>query len=380
MRYMQFFAIGLMLLLTLTLVLPVPRRIERGTWLSRVRNMFATGLTLLLVHFLLQFHLGLRDVGVTPSVMLNLLFFIPASWMVNMGVLYLQRQRKAYRYEWLVGFDVWMIVIFMMLVTLFRSKGSLLNGSREILWIELFCSVLFAVMQFFYLYQQIRELRRMHQSLNEYYDQDMGDILRWLEVSIIILMVLAAPVPLIIFGPNWFLTIYGVLFFGGVYYLIINFMFFVVSRDFRQVQQAIGVVEEDKADADRHPLLEDQKETVVSTLTEKESKRVESAVLQWLASGGHLHNGITVQTAADEMRIPRHQLTAWLKTTDQKLFSSWVTSQRVEEAKRQMVAHPEWSNDIIAESCGFGSRSYFQTVFRKTTGMTPLQFLENNKE
>ncbi|MBO7083643.1 MAG: AraC family transcriptional regulator [Bacteroidales bacterium] len=42
-----------------------------------------------------------------------------------------------------------------------------------------------------------------------------------------------------------------------------------------------------------------------------------------------------------------------------------------------MLAHPEWSNDTIAEHCGFGSRSYFQTVFRKQTGQTPSSFLEN---
>ena len=42
-----------------------------------------------------------------------------------------------------------------------------------------------------------------------------------------------------------------------------------------------------------------------------------------------------------------------------------------------MLSHPEWSNDTIAELCGFGSSSYFQTVFRKQTGMTPVQFMEN---
>lgn len=76
------------------------------------------------------------------------------------------------------------------------------------------------------------------------------------------------------------------------------------------------------------------------------------------------------------MKLPRYQLSAWLKTTEQELFSPWLTYLRVEEAKKQMKAHPEWSNDIIAEHCGFASRSYFQTVFRKNTGMTPMQFVE----
>ena len=51
----------------------------------------------------------------------------------------------------------------------------------------------------------------------------------------------------------------------------------------------------------------------------------------------------------------------------------------IEEAKRQMLNHPEWSNDVIAEQCGFGSRSYFQTVFKKQTGMTPSEFIKQNK-
>jgi len=80
---------------------------------------------------------------------------------------------------------------------------------------------------------------------------------------------------------------------------------------------------------------------------------------RWLEAGGYLRNGITVQQAADEMHVPRYQLTAWLKTTEHEQFSHWLTQLRIEEAKRQMLAHPEWSNDTIAEHCGFGSRSYF---------------------
>ena len=111
-------------------------------------------------------------------------------------------------------------------------------------------------------------------------------------------------------------------------------------------------------------------------MSEKDRQRVEKAVSQWLEAGGYLRNGITVQQAADEMHVPRYQLTAWLKTTEHEQFSHWLTQLRIEEAKRQMLTHPEWSNDTIAEHCGFGSRSYFQTVFRKQTGMTPVQFME----
>ena len=47
---------------------------------------------------------------------------------------------------------------------------------------------------------------------------------------------------------------------------------------------------------------------------------------------------------------------------------------RIEEAKRQLKKHPEWSNDTIAEHCGFSSRNYFQTIFKKQTGVSPSEF------
>ena len=79
-----------------------------------------------------------------------------------------------------------------------------------------------------------------------------------------------------------------------------------------------------------------------------------------------------------EVGVPRHQLTLWLRGTEWELFNPWLTHLRLEEAKKQLVEHPGWSNDIIAEHCGFNSRSYFQTVFKKTTGLSPTEYQQRN--
>lgn len=36
--------------------------------------------------------------------------------------------------------------------------------------------------------------------------------------------------------------------------------------------------------------------------------------------------------------------------------------------------NPEWSNEAVAQHCGFSDCSYFHKVFQKTTGMTPAQY------
>lgn len=51
-------------------------------------------------------------------------------------------------------------------------------------------------------------------------------------------------------------------------------------------------------------------------------------------------------------------------------------SQHVEEAKRTIKQHPEWSVEAVADHCGI-SRSHFQRVFHDITGETPAQYSKN---
>ena len=103
---------------------------------------------------------------------------------------------------------------------------------------------------------------------------------------------------------------------------------------------------------------------------------IAEAARRWLADDNHLRSGITIKTVADEMDIHRYQLSAWLKTTKQGNFSQWITYHRIEAAKRLLTEHPDWSNETVAQACGFSTRNYFQTVFKKNTGLSPAEFIE----
>ncbi len=98
------------------------------------------------------------------------------------------------------------------------------------------------------------------------------------------------------------------------------------------------------------------------------------AVERWLASGGHLKAGITSPMAADAMSVPRYQLTAWVKASGHTSFTRWMTTLRIEEAKRVLLEHPDWTNEAVADHCGF-SRAYFQKIFKQETGMAPSAFI-----
>ena len=369
MGLIQFLAVILMLLLTLTLLLPMPRKVVEGKSIRRTRYILALGTSLVGIQFLLQYVWRPRDFGVTPAILLNLIFFIPAAYLFNIAILNMERQGRIKRHEWLVGIDTWIITIVTALGVSFIFDVPLLGDSEEMHWVLIFCSLLFATMQVFYFYTQYKDIRRIRRSLNDFYDYEADDMLLWMEVAVMLMAGVALPMPAIIFGPTWLIGTYSVVFFACIYYLIFSFACFVVSSDAHRIFFAENNGDEESEDNDEKA----EQEVVMSPA---DYRRVEHAVARWIDEGGHLQSGITIQTAASDMKLPRYQLSAWLKTTEQELFSPWLTYLRVEEAKKQMKLHPEWSNDIIAEHCGFASRSYFQTVFRKNTGMTPMQFVE----
>jgi len=85
-QMMQFTAVVLMVLLTAKLLLLRQWRIKsRQT--RQARWLMAGGTALLALHFVLQLTWGLRLIGVTQSVMLNLTMLIPASYLFARAVL-----------------------------------------------------------------------------------------------------------------------------------------------------------------------------------------------------------------------------------------------------------------------------------------------------
>lgn len=109
-------------------------------------------------------------------------------------------------------------------------------------------------------------------------------------------------------------------------------------------------------------------------MTDEEMQAISEAVAAWTARGGHLQSGLVQPQAAAEIGVTRHRLTAWLHQNGQK-YSDWISALRVEEAKRVIKEHSDWSNEAIAQHRGFTDRPLLRT-FKRFTGMTPLQYAE----
>ena len=371
-QMMQFTAVVLMLLLTVKLLFLRERRIKSRP--ARQARWLMTGGTMLLaLHFALQLTMGLRLMGVTQSVMLNLAMLIPASYFFARAVLLLQRRGELSLTDQWTGPTVWMVTMAMLAVAALTDGQPLLSDTPELRMAEKAGAVLYMLMQGYYTWRHSSSLVAMRHALSDYYDRDTDGMLRWMQYSIIGLMLLALMVPMAIFGTGTWMLIIAFAIYFFLFYLVDSFCFYLTSpapEHMQAAEQNAAEVEEEL----KSLRIEELKSAPV--LSPEMMSEVETAVEAWKARGGYRRTGLLQPLAAQDIGITRYRLTAWLHQRGMK-YTEWIAQLRVEEAKRTIKAHPDWGNDAVAQHCGFTDRTVLQRTFKRMEGITPQKYQEN---
>ena len=369
---MQFTAVVLMLLLTVKLLFLHGKHIK-SRQARQARRLMAGGTMLLALHFALQLTMGLRLMGVTQSVMLNLAMLIPASYLFARAVLLLQRRGELSLTDRWTGPAVWMVTVAMLAVAAMTDGQPLLSDTLELRMAEKAGAVLYMLMQGYYTWRHSSSLVAMRHALSDYYDRDTDGMLRWMQYSIIGLMLLALMVPMAIFGTGTWMLIIAFAIYFFLFYLVDSFCFYLVSPAPERVQAAEQNATEVEEEL-KSLRIENLKDAAV--LLPEVMSEVEQAVEAWKVRGGYCQTGLLQPLAAQAIGISRYRLTTWLHQQGLK-YTEWIAQLRVEEAKRTIAAHPDWGNDAVAQHCGFADRTVLQRTFKKIEGITPQKYMEN---
>ena len=91
---------------------------------------------------------------------------------------------------------------------------------------------------------------------------------------------------------------------------------------------------------------------------------------------------LTLHQLANHLQYPSHQVSQAINDGMDKTFYDLVNGYRVEEAKRLLLDPKNRSFTILSVGfeAGFNSKTTFNTVFKKFTGLTPTHFRERQKE
>jgi AraC-like DNA-binding protein len=87
---------------------------------------------------------------------------------------------------------------------------------------------------------------------------------------------------------------------------------------------------------------------------------------------------LTLQQVAGKLQVPAYQVSHALNEGMMKSFYDVVNNYRVEDAKRLLLDEKSSNQTIlsIGFEAGFNSKTTFNTVFKKFTGLTPTEFRE----
>lgn len=209
----------------------------------------------------------------------------------------------------------------------------------------------------------------MQRSLDNYYDRDTEGKLRWMERSIWGLGAMALLVPVAIVVQGLGLFVFGILVLGGIGYLAVAFHDYVVSKNAYKVMAAQQNARRSSGPGPGEP-------AAPPAISDGERQRMERTVEQWLKTGRYLQHDIYADTVCQEMGVTQRQLSQWLTAAGYKSYADWMQHLRIAHAKRLMASHPDYTVEYVAQQCGFSGDKYFYPVFKKFTGLTPRQYLE----
>jgi len=332
--------------------------------------MLAAGVGLLSIHFIIQYAFRIRiEVGVYQAALVNLVFYMPVSWLVNMSLLYLQCQGKLTWKQWLIGPIAYLLMLFVLIFAMVGDGEGWLGDTPARRISEYIASGIYTCTLLYYIYNDQIEFKRIRKALARYYDGEQEELITWTFYSMGLLTLAALLTPFLIFmeSPTGN-AIYGLIFFMTLFYYAMSFICYNVSNHAKMVETA-----------EWHTGKEMDETQAVELVKDSGRERIDMALAQWVKKREYLKSSVSISDIADYTHLSRTVLLAWFKTSEYGVFSTWINYLRIEEAKRLIKKYPDWSSDTLADECGFNSRSYFLRIFKKLTDMTPTEWSEKNR-
>ena len=115
--------------------------------------------------------------------------------------------------------------------------------------------------------------------------------------------------------------------------------------------------------------VDDEIAEAVTAEAENQNEQLRQCIEQWVSERHFTDSNITATSLS--YYLEQH--------TTVENYRQWLPYLRIEEAKRIMLAHPDYSLQAVAEECGYANSSNFSRAFKNQEGMTPGQWLTKQK-
>lgn len=275
-----------------------------------------------------------------------------------------------------VGLVAVLSVIFMR--SFWMEKGTLLRTAIQAVYVAVF--VIQCISHIIAFRKRYKEGQK---KLEQYYDEDEDQKLKWIHFCYVIMMLTQMFILVYRLFPTGFMKVYNVWYSLFMLYFTANFISFLGSHKLMLDAFAYKALSgQEIAKRIRNVMRKDinssESETVPETPTDKEFKKLEHAIEEWVRQKKYLEYDKSRNQVASEMNTTREMLHLYFTTRKGVDFKSWRTELRIEEAKRLLLQNKDISTNLVGEMSGFSDRSNFHRQFVKLVGCSPKQWRESH--
>ena len=227
-----------------------------------------------------------------------------------------------------------------------------------------------------------RTYLRSVQKLEQYYDEEENNKMKWIRFCYIMMMLTQMFVLVYMLLPRGFMKIYTLWYVLFMVYFSANFISFLGSNKLLLDAFAYKTLsgQEIMERIERRKRMKKggkEAQPLDSQITEQELNRIEHALDKWVKEKRYREYDKTREQIAKELNTSKEMLHLFFVTRMSVDFKTWRTRLRIEEAKFLLLENQEMSINIVAELSGFSDRSNFHRQFTKIVGCSPKQWRES---
>ncbi len=353
----QLFCLAGALCLAVTLLLTGNSKINRLSWLKRVKQGTAIVFLLMGLSTVLQWGLEQSETRPIIHLALNITIICVATILMNaVLVQQLSASRPA------SSRNIITLLILALCITIAWIATQLPHNLSQMAIIASIALYIIELVRFIiaftYNYQTLRLQDREHDIEEETHLRCLSIIAR----SLIPLALFAVGYVLCVVLPLQLRAIYNVLLVMMLIYLFVSIINFIINHNNTLINKQIQLSEQDRNNRLAH--------SVHSELA--------PLINQWIREGKYRKPGVTMVKLAEELSTNRNYLSQYINIEYGCNFNTWLTGLRIDEAKQLMLSSPTLPIDKVATRVGFSTKAHFMAAFKTREGTTPGLWRKKN--
>lgn len=318
----------------------------------RSRRIMGIALLLLAVNYSVHLFLSIRFVNAKVAILMNLSTYFLCYWLFTSALTTLLD--RFYITGPKMWFHIGMWVLFSAIsvtVLILLPDGAAQTAGLVVMAVCLVGYGLFLSLRLLTVY------RRDVKFFNDTHSDDIGSYIQWMSTFTYWALIFGVGCAVFTFLPDKWVVVWilsSIPFYIYLFCCYLNYLLF-----YEQVENAMGnEVPANEVPGDIMPYQAEMAERI----------------MEWTVADGYIRPGLTLQGLSAQLHTNRTYLSKYINKTYGMSFRDWITSMRIDYAKRLLVQNPKLTIDDVSARSGFQSPSHFIRLFRERTNCSPAKW------